>query len=86
MPIQPFIELALGLAYLAFWRPTFVYLATVIVLGFGALGVINALRRGLDVNCACMGNTLKVPLSTVALVENVGMAAMALVMFLRVKF
>jgi hypothetical protein len=84
--VYPFIELALGLAYLAFWRPTSVYLATVILLGFGALGVINGLRRGLDVNCACMGNTLKVPLSTVALVENVGMAAMALIMFLRVKF
>jgi len=84
--VYPFIELALGLAYLAFWRPTTVYLATIIVLGFGALGVINALRRGLDVNCACMGNTLKVPLSTVALVENVGMVAMALVMLLRAKF
>jgi hypothetical protein len=83
--IYPFIELALGLAYLAFWRPTTVYLATIIVLGFGALGVVNALRRGLDVNCACMGNTLKVPLSTVALVENLGMVAMALVMFLRAK-
>jgi hypothetical protein len=83
--IYPFIELALGLAYFSFWRPTAVYLATAIVLGFGALGVINALRRGLDVNCACMGNILKVPLSTVALVENLGMAAMALVMFLRAK-
>ena len=83
--VHPFIELALGLAYLAFWRPTTVYLATIIVLGFGALGVINALRRGLDINCACMGNTLKVPLSTVALVENLGMVAMALVMFLRAK-
>jgi len=83
--VYPFIELALGLAYLAFWRPTTVYLATIIVLGFGALGVINALRRGLDINCACMGNTLKVPLSTVALVENLGMVAMALVMFLRAK-
>lgn len=83
--LYPFIELALGLAYLAFWRPTTVYLATILILGFGALGVINALRRGLDVNCACMGNTLKVPLSTVALIENLGMVAMALVMFLRVK-
>jgi hypothetical protein len=82
--VYPFIELALGLAYFAFWRPTTVYLATVIVLGFGALGVVSALRRGLDVNCACMGNTLKVPLSTVALVEDLGMALMALAMWLRV--
>jgi hypothetical protein len=84
--LYPFLELALGLAYLSFWRPVTVYLATIVLLGFGALGVISALRRGLDVNCACMGNTLKVPLSTVALLENLGMAGMALVMYLRIKF
>jgi hypothetical protein len=83
--IYPFIELALALGYLAFWRPTTVYLATVVVLGFGALGVVSALRRGLNVNCACMGTSLKVPLSTVALVEDVSMAVMALVMWLRVQ-
>jgi hypothetical protein len=81
--LYPFLELALGLAYLAFWRPRDVYLATFILLGFGALGVIRALRKGLDVHCACMGTTLKVPLSTVALVEDLGMAIMALAMWLR---
>ncbi|MDB6093936.1 MAG: hypothetical protein JWM32_1498 [Verrucomicrobia bacterium] len=79
----PFIELALGLAYMADWRPGAVYPATVLVMGFGALGVINALRRGLDLYCACMGNILKVPLSTVALGEDLGMAAMAAVMWAR---
>jgi len=79
----PFIELALGLAYLAFWRPVTVYAATVVVLGFGAVGVITSLSRGLHVNCACMGNSLKVPLSTVALTENLGMVGMAAAMWLR---
>jgi hypothetical protein len=82
--IYPFLELTLGLAYLAFWRPVVVYIATVMLLGFGALGVIVALRRHLDVNCACMGTTLKVPLSTVALVEDLGMALMAAAMLVRV--
>ena len=36
--------------------------------------------KGLDLNCVCMGTVLKVPLSTVALVENLGMAAAMLVM------
>lgn len=81
----PFIELALALGYLAFWRPTTVYLATMIVLGFGALGVITALARGLDVKCACMGSTLKVPLSTVALVEDIAMFAMAAGLWLRLQ-
>jgi hypothetical protein len=80
----PFIELALGLAYFSFWRPTTVYVATIVILGFGTLGVINALRKGLDVDCACMGSALKVPLSTVALFEDLGMAAMAAFMLLRV--
>jgi hypothetical protein len=76
----PFIELALGLGYLSQWQPRVVYLATICVMLFGALGVTRALIKGLDLNCACMGNILKVPLSTVALVEDLGMAAMAAVM------
>lgn len=78
----PFIELALGLGYLARWQPVLVYVVTVMVLLFGASGVMVALKRGLDVHCACMGNILKVPLSTVALVEDGGMALMAAAMFL----
>lgn len=84
--VYPFLELTLGLAYLAFWQPVTVYILTIVLLGFGALGVISALRRGLDIQCACMGNVLKVPLSTVALLEDLGMALMALAMWLRVIF
>jgi len=51
-------------------------------MGFGAIGVFRALRSGLDVNCACMGSALDVPLSTVAVVENVGMTLMAAAMLL----
>lgn len=79
--VYPFIELALGLGYLAEWNLPVVYGATVVVMLFGAAGVGNALRRGLDINCACMGTVLKVPLSTVALTEDLGMAAMAAVMW-----
>src|SRR5882762_8395957 len=79
----PFIELGIGLGYLAFWRPVTIYALTVIVLGFGALGVITSLARGLNVKCACMGSTLKVPLSTVALTEDLGMVGMAAALWLR---
>jgi hypothetical protein len=78
--IYPFLELGLGLGYLAWFQPTFIYTATVILMIFGSLGVFRALAKGLDVNCACMGSVLNVPLSTVALVEDLGMAAMALIM------
>jgi hypothetical protein len=80
--IYPFIELGLGLGYLAHWQPMAVYAATAAVMIFGSLGVFNALRKGLDLECACMGTVLKVPLSTVALIEDLGMASMAGAMLL----
>jgi len=78
--LYPFLELALGLGYLSRWHLTIVLIATVVLMGFGALGVIRALMRGLDLECACMGTVLRVPLSTVALLEDFGMAVMAAVM------
>lgn len=80
--VYPFIEAVLGLAYLAHWQPGVTYTATIVVMVFGSLGVLNALRKGLDLECACMGTVLKVPLSTVALLEDLGMAAMAAAMLL----
>lgn len=80
--IYPFVELGLGLSYLAHWQPHAIYTATIVVMLFGSLGVLNALRKGLDLECACMGTVLHVPLSTVALVEDLGMAAMAGAMLL----
>jgi hypothetical protein len=80
--VYPFIELGLGLGYLAHWQPAVIYTATIVVMVFGSLGVINALRKDLDLECACMGTVLSVPLSTVALIEDLGMAAMAGAMLL----
>jgi hypothetical protein len=79
--IYPFIELLLGLGYLSHWRPPLIYATTVVVFGFGSIGVFQALAKSLDIECACMGTVLHVPLSTVALVEDLGMAVMAAVMF-----
>ncbi len=83
--VYPFIELGLGLGYLAHWHPAVVYSATIGVMVFGSLGVLNALRKGLDLECACMGSILKVPLSTVALIEDLGMAAMAAAMLVMTR-
>ena len=78
--VYPLIELGLGLAYLSFINPFLVYIVTVLVMGIGAIGVIRALKAGLDVRCACMGTVLDVPLSTVTLTEDIAMGLMALSM------
>ncbi|MEM6728643.1 MAG: MauE/DoxX family redox-associated membrane protein [Pseudomonadota bacterium] len=75
--VYPFIELGLGLAYLSGIAPTLTQLLTVVVFGVGTLGVISAIRRGLDIACPCMGSILSVPLSTVTLTEDLAMVAMA---------
>ena len=80
--IDPIIELALGLAYLSGFWPIPTYLVTIVVMGVGALGVLQALRQDLDVRCACMGTVLDVPLSTVTLTEDIVMGLMALWMLL----
>ncbi|MEZ6185542.1 MAG: hypothetical protein R3F62_11100 [Planctomycetota bacterium] len=76
--VYPVLELGLGLGYLSFLWPTAIYAATIAVFTFGALGVISALRRGLDIECPCMGSILSVPLSTVTLTEDGFMVGMAI--------
>jgi hypothetical protein len=80
--LYPFIELALGLSYLAFFAPIATYLATLAVMGVSSAGVIRALQDDLDIHCPCMGSVLRVPLSTVTLSEDLGMGLMATVMLL----
>ncbi|MCX6991085.1 MAG: hypothetical protein NTX49_08510 [Chlamydiae bacterium] len=82
--IYPLIELALGLGYLRHTSPNMLYIVTIVVLGTGAVGVIQALLKGLDVRCACMGTTLDVPLSTVTLTEDIGMVIMAALLLFKI--
>jgi hypothetical protein len=78
----PFVELLLGLAYLSFLYPIVTYLITIVLMLIGSLGVVKALKKGLDMHCPCMGTVLKVPLSTVTLSEDIGMGVMALSMLI----
>jgi hypothetical protein len=80
----PFLELILGLAYFSGIWSTPTNLLTIVVTGIGALGVMQALKKGLDVRCACMGTVLDVPLSTVTLTEDIGMGLMALLQLILV--
>jgi len=78
----PFIEFTLALLYLSRAAPIATNSLTFIVMSISAVGVIRSLIKGLDFECACLGTLLKVPLSTVTIVENVGMGLMALWMLI----
>ena len=78
--MYPFVELALGMAYLADFNPLLTHWITIIVMGFSAIGVIRAVASKTQIQCACLGAVFKLPMSTVTIVEDVGMVAMAAVM------
>ena len=76
--IYPFLELSLGLAYLFRIAPTLTDLATIALMGFSSIGVMQALAKKQQIRCACLGTVLNVPMSTITLVEDLAMVAMAL--------
>ena len=75
--VYPFVELALGMAYLANFNALITHWATIIVMGFSAIGVIKAVVSKTQIQCACLGTVFKLPMSTVTIVEDVGMVLMA---------
>ena len=76
--IYPFLELSLGLAYLFRVAPALTDIATIALMGFSSIGVMQALARKQQIRCACLGTVLNVPMSTITLVEDLAMVAMAL--------
>ncbi|MBO6662357.1 MAG: cation transporter [Roseivirga sp.] len=80
--IYPFVELALGIAYLINIYPTTTNLITVIVLGASSIGVIKSNLDKKKIKCACLGDVFNLPMSKVTIIEDVTMVAMAAVMLL----
>jgi hypothetical protein len=73
----PFIELGLGLAYLAGVWPTATNAVTLAVMLLGLIGVSQALLQRRTIQCACLGTVFNLPMSKVTFFEDGLMAAMA---------
>ena len=80
--IYPFIELALGIAYLLGFAAQATNALTLIVMGFSSLGVIRAVMNKQKIKCACLGAVFDLPMSTITIIEDLLMAAMAAWMLL----
>jgi len=75
--LYPYVELALGVAYLANFAPLWTNAVTLLVMGFSAIGVIGAVLDKRSIRCACLGTVFQLPMSTVTIIEDVGMVLMA---------
>ncbi len=68
--IYPFIELGLGILCLIHFQVHYVYIADIIIMGFGALGVIQSVMDKRKIRCACLGSVFNLPMSTITIIEN----------------
>ncbi len=78
--IYPFVELTFGILYLINVFPFETNVATAIILGVSSIGVIQSNLNKKKIKCACLGDVFNLPMSTVTIVEDLTMVAMALVM------
>ena len=83
----PFIELFLGVMFLFDLLPVFRKLGVLVVMSIGAVGVFQEIyHKRSGIHCACLGNIIKLPLSTVSLVEDLAMILMASIMLIGMLF
>ena len=76
--LYPFLELALGLAYLLSFQLFSTSIINRVVMGVGAVGVGNELRKKNQIVCGCLGAVFKIPMTKVTFLEDVLMFLMAL--------
>ena len=75
--LYPFLETALGISFLIGWNLPVTLSITLLVLSITSLGVIKTLANKTDIDCACLGTSLKLPMTEATLIENIIMLSMS---------
>ena len=78
--IYPFIEILLGLMFLIRIEVNIALLITIVILGITSVGITQTLLDKRSINCACLGTTLKLPMTEATFIENAIMIIMAIVL------
>ena len=80
--VYPFIELTLGVLFLMRWEVQLALWLTLGILSITTLGVVRILISKQQIQCACLGSVLNLPMTEATLIENVVMIGMAVGMLL----
>ncbi len=78
--VYPFIETILGLLFLTRTYTKIGLILTLIILGITTVGVTKTLINKEEIKCACLGTTLKLPMTEATFIENALMIIMAIQM------
>lgn len=80
--IYPFLELALGVLFLMRIQIPIALIITIIILGITTIGVTKTLLDKKEIQCACLGTALKLPMTKATFIENTIMIIMATIMLI----
>jgi hypothetical protein len=80
--IYPFIELFFGITMILGFQIKLLLIVEIIVMVFSGIGVAIKLAKHEKFHCACLGTFLKVPLTKITLIEDFGMALLAIALLL----
>lgn len=78
--VYPFIELALGIAFLVNFNPLFTNGVAFAVMSISIIGVLQAVFSKRKIQCACLGTVFNLPMSTITVIEDGLMIVMSAVM------
>mgnify|MGYP000577648279 CR=1 FL=1 len=78
--IYPFIEILLGIMFLTRIEVKIALILTIIVLDITSVGVTQTLLNKKSISCACLGTTLKLPMTEATFIENALMIIMAFIL------
>ena len=77
--IYPFIETILGMMFLSRINIILSLVLTIGILGITTIGVIKVLYNKENIQCACLGTAIKLPMTIATLIENGIMIVMAII-------
>ena len=83
--IYPFIETFLGLMFIFRIQIFLSLVLTIIFLGITTIGVIKVLTNKEEIQCACLGTAIKLPMTIATLIENGIMIIMAIITIIRLN-
>ena len=83
--IYPFIETFLGLMFIFRIEIFLSLVLTIILLGITTIGVIKVLTNKEEIQCACLGTAIKLPMTIATLIENGIMIIMAIITIIRLN-
>ena len=75
--LDPFLELFLGICFLFNWNIKICSIITLCILSITTFGVIKSLYNKSEIQCACLGTALNLPMTEATLVENIVMISMS---------